>query len=41
MKFKFKSIEIDFTYANIDRDDIMDLEESDLMDDEILKGIDG
>ena len=40
MKFKFKSIEIDFTYANINRDNIKDLKEEDLMDDEILQGID-
>ena len=36
MKLKFRKIEIDLTFARIDKNDIQDLSEKDLMNDEIF-----
>ena len=39
MKLKFQGIEIDLTFARLDRDDISELKEEDLMDPECIKGV--
>lgn len=40
MKLKFSGIEIDLTYANINRENLQNLTEEDLLKDDILKGVD-